>query len=103
MSVYSPEVGQWYEDLELGHVFEVVAFDDVEGTVDIQYFSGEIEGMDTDTWFAMKLSPVPEPDDATGPYELTREDLYYIDDASYPENRSSPLSEIDLMLGNEWY
>ena len=35
-----------------GSLFEVVAFDDDDGTIEIQYFDGTVEEMDIEDWEA---------------------------------------------------
>ncbi|MGH8327740.1 MAG: DUF6763 family protein [Steroidobacteraceae bacterium] len=45
-----PIVGHWYR-ME-GGLFEVVAIDDDDATVEIQYFDGTVEEMDLEDWEA---------------------------------------------------
>ena len=45
-----PEVGTWYENTEQETLFEVVTLDEEEGTLAIQYFDGELEEMDIETF-----------------------------------------------------
>jgi hypothetical protein len=63
-----PEVGQWYRN-ERGTLFEVVAFDDGEPVVEIQYFDGTLEELDMDAWYAQMLNAVAEPEDWSGPFD----------------------------------
>ncbi len=49
MAAPQPSIGNWYR-LSGGELFEVVAIDDDEGTIDIQYFDGTVEEMDRDDW-----------------------------------------------------
>src|SRR5690606_29732886 len=58
----SPEVGCWYEDAELGRVFEVVSLDEGENAVAIQYFEGEIEALEVDAFMQMPLRIVDQPE-----------------------------------------
>ncbi|MCG8313175.1 MAG: hypothetical protein MI976_08160 [Pseudomonadales bacterium] len=67
---YKPEVGTWYENLELGALFEVVAYDEESGFVATQYFDGEIEELDTETFLKLPLRVAEQPEDWSGPYEL---------------------------------
>lgn len=51
-----PVVGASYEDLEEdGRTFEVVAFDENDGTVEIQYSDGTTDEIDLDDWYGMDL------------------------------------------------
>ena len=53
LSRIEPEVGCWYEDMDRNVVFEVVCCD--EDSVDIQYFEGEIEEIERETFLKMWL------------------------------------------------
>ncbi len=75
----APEVGCWYEDAELGRVFEVVSLDEDENAVAIQYFEGEIEALELDAFLQMPLRIVEQPEDWSGPFELDREDRFESD------------------------
>ena len=75
----APEVGCWYEDAELGRVFEIVSLDEDENSVAIQYFEGEIEALELDAFMQMPLRIVEQPEDWSGPFELDREDRFESD------------------------
>lgn len=90
-----PDIGNWYKDQESNHMFEVVASDEHDDYVEIQYFAGEIEGMDLETWYELDLKRIPPPEDASGPFELSREDLSYSDDTLHPQDWAGPLSDIE--------
>jgi hypothetical protein len=75
----APEVGSWYEDAELGRVFEVVSLDEDDNSVAIQYFEGEIEALELDAFLQMPLRTIEQPEDWSGPFELDREDRYESD------------------------
>ena len=49
MNVVKPIVGQWYRG-STNELFEVVAIDDEDETIEIQYFDGTIEEMDVEDW-----------------------------------------------------
>lgn len=70
---YPPVVGDWYRNLK-GELFEVVAIDDEDGTVSIQYFDGSLEATDLDSWFELTVEPVEPPEDWSGPLDIERED-----------------------------
>ena len=89
-----PKVGEWYKDTE-GQIFEVVAMDEDENYIEIQYFGGEIDEMDFEAWDSSVVESVEQPEDWTGPYDdLERDDLGYTDTALKPEGR--PISYEDL-------
>ena len=52
----SPIIGNWYKTLD-DEVFEVVAVDDDDGTIEIQYASGDVEELDLEDWNEMVAGP----------------------------------------------
>ena len=54
MTEIAPAVGNWYKH-ENGDLFEVVAIDAADATVEIQYFDGTIEEIDFDSWQELEL------------------------------------------------
>lgn len=90
-----PNVGDWYKNQEYDSIFEVVAYDEPDESVEIQYFAGEIEEFDLETWFELDLKPIPEPEDCSGPFELSEDELGYSDEPKHPEDWSGPLSDLE--------
>ena len=64
--VTEPVIGEWYEDIQKRR-FEVVAVD--EDTVEIQYYDGDVEEVDMESWYLMNNVPAAAPSDASGPYD----------------------------------
>ncbi|GAB4511332.1 MAG: hypothetical protein Tsb0026_14210 [Sulfuricaulis sp.] len=63
-----PVVGAFYEDQEEeGRTFEVLAFDENIGTIEIQYSDGTTGEIDLDDWYGMDLEKLEsdEEDDDT--------------------------------------
>ncbi len=84
------KIGCWYQ-MPGGQMFEVVALDG-DGAIDIQYFDGEVEELDDETWGQMSLAEASAPEDWTGAYDkIDREDLGYSDAVIQPENWAGPL------------
>lgn len=52
-----PVVGAMYEDQD-GLAFEVLSFDEDEGTIEVQYEDGEVGEIDIDAWYEMDLQPL---------------------------------------------
>lgn len=73
-----PEIGHWYENKDTGSLFEVVAIDD-KGLIATQYFDGEIEEIDTDTFLKLPLRTTEQPEDWGGPFEVGTEDRFESD------------------------
>ena len=68
-----PIVGDWYRDAA-GDIFEVVAIDDDEGTIEIQYFDATVEELENDSWNELYLIPIEPPEDWSGSLDIERED-----------------------------
>lgn len=98
----NPVIGQWYKNRETGDMYEVVASDEAEGFVEVQFFASEIEEFDLDTWKEFDLIEIPEPEDWSGPFELTRDDVDYSDYTFQPENWSGALTGIEPDI-DDWY
>jgi hypothetical protein len=86
-------VGHWYRRLN-GNLFEVVAVDEEQNTVELQHFDGTIEGVEIDIWQDIDLEPAQAPEDWSGSVDIDCEDL------PEPESRPStgwhnPLSFLD--------
>ena len=71
-----PIEGNWYHHLDRDLDFMVVDVNEKEGTVDIQYFDGDIEELEMEEWEEMDLEDIEPPEDWTGPLgEMDSEDL----------------------------
>ena len=70
-----PVVTRWYERLDSGEVFEVIAVDDVDGVVDVQNLDGEVAEMNIATWRKLNLIRVTMPDwsDYRSPFDIDRD------------------------------
>ena len=64
-----PIEGNWYHHLDKGQDFMVVDVSEREGTVDIQYFDGDIEELEMEEWEEMDLEEIEPPEDWTGPLD----------------------------------
>lgn len=71
--LYPPIVGDWYRNLK-GEIFEVVALDEDDGTIEIQYFDGSLEELDEDAWGEQFMEPIEPPEDWSGSLDIERED-----------------------------
>ncbi|HVC01413.1 MAG TPA: DUF6763 family protein [Steroidobacteraceae bacterium] len=78
MHLAKPIVEQWYRDAA-GDLFEVVAIDDADQTVEIQYFDGSVTEMDFDSWTEQMLEGsidnAEAPEDWSGSVDIGAEDL----------------------------
>ena len=73
MASPQPGIGDWYR-LSGGALFEVVALDDDDGTIEIQYFDGTVEEMDFEDWESQwddgALESAEAPEDWTGSVDV---------------------------------
>jgi hypothetical protein len=61
-----PEVGHWYSHRDKGQLFQVVAFDEDDGLIELQDFDGDVDEVDLDTWYEMPLDAAEAPEDGSG-------------------------------------
>lgn len=89
-----PNIGHWYQDGLRTAMFEVVAVDK-DGGVEIQHFDGEIEELDLDSWYELELVEIPPPEDWSGPYEMSKEDLDLFDEPM-KYDFSNPINNVEF-------
>jgi len=70
---HTVRIGDWFKNTN-GDSFEVVARDESDETIELQYFDGTIEELDRETWEEMHPDPIEPPEDWTGSMDLARED-----------------------------
>ena len=102
MATPQPGIGDWYR-LQGGALFEVVALDDDDGTIEIQYFDGTVEEMDIEDWETQcedgALESAEPPEDWSGSVDVESADDEGRSADSFGEERdlrASPLDGIDL-------
>lgn len=69
-----PIVTTWYKHLDKGQTFQVVAIDDSEKLIEIQYVDGDIEEIDIDDWCLMELERIESPEDISGALDVSEID-----------------------------
>lgn len=84
--VPAPVIGNWYRQ-ENGELFEVVALDTDDATVEIQYFDGTIEEVDVESWEQLGLEEAEPPEDWSGSVD--------VDDEEFEELRDKPEEAFD--------
>ncbi|MBT8147967.1 MAG: hypothetical protein KJN90_14005 [Gammaproteobacteria bacterium] len=105
MNHLAAEISAWYQDVATGVVFEVVAIDEDSGTIEYQHVDGEVGEFELSTWQQLPLLRAEAPEDWRSPFEITKEDSIYFDQAMVPENWSGPLTEVEpelLDLGDDF-
>jgi len=90
-----PEVSAWYQDLVSGKLFEVVAYDEQNQTIEYQLVDGEVGEYELTAWQQLYLAPAEAPEDWGGSFDFTADDEAYSDHAMVPENWSGALSDLE--------
>lgn len=90
-----PITGNWYQHLDKGQDFQIVAIDDDSGTIEIQYFDGAIDELDRSEWAQLSIELIEQPEDISGPIDVVEPDDLggtNVTDTA-PEDWSEPLRE----------
>jgi len=93
-----PDIGKWYQ-IRGGDQFEVVAVDEEDGTIEVQYFDGTVEELERSDWASQYASGDIEQVDAQ---EDGKGSADFDDDESFAHNRyegsqtSGSLDGLDL-------
>lgn len=85
---HKPVVDNWYRDNE-GRYLTVIEFDEDEELIEVQYYDGEVEELDLETWFQLEAEPGAAPEDFCGAF-----------DELEPDDRGD--SELSARGANEW-
>jgi hypothetical protein len=94
MALPIPAIGDWYRAPD-GMLFEVIAVDDEDGTIDIQHYDGTVEELEFDAWEDSGFIPAGPPEDYSGSLDIERED-YGVDlDRAVVRDWSDPLDYLD--------
>jgi hypothetical protein len=77
MNLVQPIVGQWYRIAD--ELFEIVAIDEADETIEVQYFDGTVTELDFDAWNEQireqRLDAVDAPEDWSGSVDADAADL----------------------------
>ncbi|HUK02403.1 MAG TPA: DUF6763 family protein [Steroidobacteraceae bacterium] len=101
MAGLQPSVGDWYR-LNGGELFEVVAIDDDDETIEIQYFDGTVEEMDLEDWESHcednALESADAPEDWSGSVDVEPEESSPGSDSNGDDRdlRASSLDDLDI-------
>ena len=89
-----PEIGGWYRRAN-GSLFEVVAVDEEDATIEVQFFDGTIDEIDFETWHQLLLESVGAPEDWSGSVDMDPEDFVDTDGKEIPAGFHDPLAFLD--------
>ena len=96
MAVKYPVIGQWFRRPN-GTLFEVVAVDESEATVEIQLFDGTIDEIDIERWPELLLLEISAPEDWSGSVDMDPEDYVGRKDSDMPNGYHDPLAFLDKL------
>jgi hypothetical protein len=94
MTAQVPVIGHWFKRPN-GTLFEVVAIDEEDATVEIQQFDGTIDEIEVDAWPNMLLTEVAAPEDWSGSVDMDPEDYVGKNDNENPTGYQDPLAFLD--------
>jgi hypothetical protein len=96
MAIQYPVIGQWFTRPN-GTLFEVVAIDEDDATVEIQFFDGTIDEVDIDRWPELLLTEASAPEDWSGSVDMDPEDYVGKKDSEMPSGYHDPLAFLDKL------
>lgn len=96
MAVQFPVIGNWFRRPN-GTLFEVVAVDEEDGTIEIQQFDGTIGEVEIDNWPQLLLVEVSAPEDWSGSVDMDPEDYVGTKVTDMPTGFHDPLEFLDKL------
>ena len=94
MAVAYPVIGKWFRRRN-GALFEVVAVDEDDGTIDIQFFDGTIDEVELDAWPGLLPLEVDAPEDWSGSVDMDPEDYVGRSASEMPPGFHDPLEFLE--------
>ncbi|MBT8099470.1 MAG: hypothetical protein KJO82_06950 [Gammaproteobacteria bacterium] len=94
MAVSFPVVGKWFRRPN-GALFEVVAVDEDDETIEIQFFDGTIDEVELDSWREHLHLEVSAPEDWSGSVDMDPEDYKGKRADEMPAGFHDPLEFLD--------
>lgn len=96
MALAYPVIGHWFRRPN-GTLFEVVALDEQEGTIEIQQFDGTIDEPELEAWPELLLVEVSAPEDWSGSVDMDPEDFVEAASNEMPPGYHDPLAYLDKL------
>ncbi len=94
MAIRFPVIGNWFRRPD-GVLFEVVAVDEDDGTIEIQQFDGTIGEIEIEYWLQMLLVEASPPEDWSGAVDMDPEDYVGTKEGEMPSGFHDPLAFVD--------
>ena len=96
MAELYPAIGQWFRRPS-GVMFEVVAVDEGQRTVEIQQFDGTIDEFDVENWPDLLLTEVSAPEDWSGSVDMDPDDVLDKSGSDIPSGYHDPMEYLDKL------
>ena len=101
-TITDPVIGSWYKDVENNLTFKVVALDEQDDSIDVQFANGDISEYDNDTWYNATLDYIEAPEDWSAAYgNVETDDLGYSDPDIHEKPDKDNLDLSDILDKNE--
>ncbi|MFA5984624.1 MAG: DUF6763 family protein [Methylococcaceae bacterium] len=79
-TITDPIISNWYKDVENNLTFQVIAVDDNDDSIEVQYFNGDLGQYDHESWYNSTFDYIEDPEDWTAPFDdIEVDDLGYTD------------------------
>lgn len=89
-----PSLGQWFRQPN-GTLLRVVAVDEDDRTIEIQFFDGNIDEIEMETWREMFLIEVAPPEDWSGSVDMDPDDFVGTLPGEMPRGFHDPLEKLE--------
>lgn len=89
-----PAIGHWFRRPN-GTLFEVVAIDEDDRSVEIQQFDGTIDELDLDLWPELMPVEASAPGTWSGSVDMDPEDFFGWSGEGLPDGYQNPLAFLD--------
>ena len=96
MAMAYPVVGHWFRRSN-GTLMKVVAVDEEDATIEVQFFDGTIDEVEFDAWKHLLLERVDAPEDWSGSVDMDPEDFFGNDNGEIPLGYHDPLEYLDTV------
>lgn len=97
-TITDPVIDRWYKDVENNLTFKVVAIDENDETIEVQYVNGDIGEYDNETWYNSTFDYIEAPEDWSAPYgTLETDDLGYSDTDKHIQPDQEGINISDLL------
>ena len=94
MAVAYPTIGQWFRRPN-GALLEVVAVDEGDSTIEVQFFDGTIDEIEVEAWREQFLVEVSAPEDWSGSVDMDPEDYKGTAKDEMPRGFHDPFEFLD--------